>query len=65
MGVLCWQNLAVLLGKLHVTQTLFDDFFLYIYFVSDSGLAGLVEPMVWHYLTKFLLPPGNTCTYSK
>jgi len=60
--ILCWTDFPVLLGKLHITQTLLDKVSL---FVSDSGLAGLVEPMVWHYLTKFLLPPGNTCTYSK
>ncbi|KAK6187956.1 hypothetical protein SNE40_005872 [Patella caerulea] len=26
--------------------------------LKESGLGELVEPMVWHYLTDFMLPPG-------
>ncbi|CAG2242815.1 Ciliogenesis-associated TTC17-interacting protein [Mytilus edulis] len=48
-------ELPVLLGKL--TAIMWDDMLRHteLPVLLESGLAGLVEPMVWHYLTKFLL----------
>ncbi|CAC5369951.1 HEX [Mytilus coruscus] len=48
-------ELPVLLGKL--TVIMWDDMLRYteLPVLLESGLAGLVEPMIWHYLTKFLM----------
>ncbi|ESO85796.1 hypothetical protein LOTGIDRAFT_235755 [Lottia gigantea] len=45
--------------KYHITPIIWDDMirFTDVNLLKRSGLADLVEPMVWHYLTKFMLPP--------
>ncbi|WAQ96921.1 HEXD-like protein [Mya arenaria] len=43
----------------HLTIIMWDDMlrFLEQPVLSESGLGTLVEPMIWHYLPSFLLPP--------
>ncbi|XP_063446453.1 hexosaminidase D-like isoform X2 [Mytilus trossulus] len=50
-----------------VTAIMWDDMLRHteLSVLLESGLAGLVEPMIWHYLTKFLLPPDIWDKFSK
>lgn len=51
----------------HITVLMWDDMmrFTELSILKESRIGDLVEPMVWHYLTQFLLPSDMWDRYSK